>query len=336
MRCAGDPGPAAATADRTMESTLMRRPYVGWRARCPRPLRAGVLALARPLAGVVLLIGGAVAPLSGAQPSTGNAGSYDPAQAVRFGNSAAFRNLISPSMLEQQASGEYQQWVRSAQQRGQLLPDGDPQVKRVRAMLQRLIPYALKWNERAKQWHWEAYVVRSQHVMIRCLPGGKLLIDSALLTRLRPNDDELAMLMGHMVAHALREHARERLGRQQAMQLGAGAIPQLFGPADLGSAPLGVGTQLAHLRYDAADETEADVIGDEIASRAGFDPRAALAVWRRAAALPGASQTSFIATHPMTPQRATDLRKRLPDMLPLYAKALGTTPDALPRYRRHR
>ncbi|WP_237574381.1 MULTISPECIES: M48 family metallopeptidase [Burkholderiaceae] len=322
-----------------MESTLMRRPYVSWRpgrARCPRPPRAGVLALARRLAGVALLIGGAIAPPSGAQPRTGNAGSYDPAQAVRFGNAAAFRHLISPSMLEQQASGEYRQWVHSAQQRGQLLPDGDPQVKRVRAILQRLIPYALKWNERAKRWQWEAYVVRSPHMMIRCLPGGKLLINSALLTRLRPNDNELAMLMGHMVAHALREHARERLGRQQATQLGAGTIPQLFGLADLGSTPLDIGTHLAHLRYDAADETEADVIGDEIASRAGFDPRAALTVWSRAAALPGASKTSFIAAHPMTPQRAADLRKRLSDMLPLYAKALGTTTDALPRYRHNR
>jgi Zn-dependent protease with chaperone function len=265
-------------------------------------------------------------------PRAASSDAYDPTQAIRFGNAAAFRNLIPPSMLEQQGSEVYAQILRAAQQRDALLPDTDPQVRRVRTILQKLIPYSLKWNERAKQWHWEANVVRSPNAMVRCLPGGKILIGTGLVTRLRPNDDELAMLMAHMIAHALREHEREQIGREQATRLGAGSIPQLFGLAELGAPPLGIGTQLLEVRYSPADETEADVIGNEIAARAGYDPRAAVTIWNRAAALPGADRSSFISSNPMTPQRARDIRKRMPDMLPLYAKALGRTVDTLPRY----
>jgi predicted Zn-dependent protease len=293
------------------------------RARCARVALEAVLALTALLA--------TVPPAHAQPPRASTPNPYDPTQEIRVGNAAAFRNLIPPSMLEEQASEEYAQLIRAAQQRNALLPDSDPQVKRVRAILQKLIPYSLKWNERAKQWHWEANVVRSPNVMVRCLPGGKIVVDTGLFTRLRPNDDELAMLLGHMIAHALREHARERLSRQQATQLGVGTIPQLFGLADLGAAPLGIGSQLIDMRYDAADETEADVIGNEIASRAGFDPRGAVTVWSRAASLPGAAKSSFVATNPMSPQRAHDIRKRLSDMLPLYAKSIGKTVDTLPR-----
>ena len=314
--------------------SVRRRTWIGRPARQARALFAASLALTAWLVGASATYAQAShAAASGtASPGAAAPGAYDPTQEIRFGNAAPFRNLIPPSMLEQQASAEYAQLIRAAQQNNALLPDSDSRVKRVHAILQRLIPYALKWNERAKQWDWEANVIRSPDVMVRCLPGGKIVVDTGLFTRLRPNDDELAMLLGHMIAHALREHARERLGRQQATQLGTGTIPQLFGLADLGSAPLGIGSQLIDMRYDAADETEADVIGNEIASRAGFDPRAAVTVWNRAASLHGATKSGLIASNPMSPQRRRDIRKRLSDMLPLYAKAIGKTVDTLPRY----
>ncbi len=127
-------------------------------------------------------------------------------------------------------------------------------------------------------------VVRSTDIRMYCLPGGKIVVYGGLLDRVRLNDNELGMLIGHEIAHALREHARERLGQLQASQLdSSGTIPQLFGLADLGAAPLGIGSRLLEMKYENTDETEADVIGSDIASRAGFDPRAAVTLWDKLA-----------------------------------------------------
>ncbi|HEY3597779.1 MAG TPA: M48 family metallopeptidase, partial [Paraburkholderia sp.] len=258
---------------------------------------------------------------------------FQPNPLLRFGGLAVFRNLIPSSMLEGQAAEEFDQIAYGAEHANRLYPETDAHVKRVRAITDKLIPYALKWNDRAKNWKWDVAVVRSSDIRMYCLPGGKIVIYSGILDRVRLNDNELGMLLGHEIAHALREHARERLGEQQAAQLGSGPIPQLFGLADLGMAPLGIGSQLLEMKYERADETEADVIGSEIASRAGFDPRAAVTLWDKLDQVTrGDRDRGFIYVHPYTPARRADIVKRLPDMLPLYAKAIGKTVDTLPDY----
>jgi hypothetical protein len=258
---------------------------------------------------------------------------YGPSQAIRYGSAAVFRNLIPSSMLESQATAEFDEIARGADHASRLYPATDARVKRLRSMTDELIPFSLKWNERAKNWKWDIAVVRSPDIRMYCLPGGKIVVYSGLLDRARLNDNELGMLLGHEIAHALREHARERLGEQQAAQLGSGSIPQLFGLADLGAAPLGIGTQLLEMKYESTDETEADVIGSDIASRAGFDPRAAITLWDKLAAATRSNRDQgFIYVHPYPPARRADIMKRLPDMLPLYAKAIGKTVDALPDY----
>ena len=148
-------------------------------------------------------------------------------------------------------------------------------------------------------------MVRSPDIRMYCLPGGKIVVYSGLLDRVRLNDNELGMLIGHEIAHALREHARERLGELQASQLdSSGTIPQLFGLADLGAAPLGIGSRLLEMKYESTDETEADVIGSDIASRAGFDPRAAVTLWDKLAAATRSNRDQgFIYVHPYTPAR---------------------------------
>jgi hypothetical protein len=258
---------------------------------------------------------------------------YGPSSAIRYGSAAVFRNLIPSSMLESQATAEFDEIARGADHASRLYPATDARVKRLRAMTDELIPFSLKWNERAKNWKWDIAVIRSPDIRMYCLPGGKIVVYSGLLDRMRLNDNELGMLLGHEIAHALREHARERLGEQQAAQLGSGSIPQLFGLADLGAAPLGIGTQLLEMKYESTDETEADVIGSDIASRAGFDPRAAITLWDKLATATRSNRNQgFIYVHPYTPTRRADIMKRLPDMLPLYAKAIGKSVDALPDY----
>jgi hypothetical protein len=253
---------------------------------------------------------------------------------LRYGGYLVFRNLIPSPMLEAQAAEEFSQITYGAQYANRLYGDTDAHVTRVRSIVDKLIPYSLKWNERAKNWKWDVAVVRSPDIRMYCLPGGKIVVYSGLLDRMRLNDDELGMLIGHEIAHALREHARVRLGELQASQLdSSGTIPQLFGLADLGAAPLGIGSRLLEMKYEGTDETEADVIGSDIASRAGFDPRAAVTLWDKLAkATRNNRDQGFIYVHPYTPARRQDIIKRLPDMLPLYAKAIGKSVDALPDY----
>jgi hypothetical protein len=259
---------------------------------------------------------------------------YIPNNQLRFGGYMVFRNLIPSPMLEAQAAEEFGQIAYGAEHANRLYGDTDAHVTRVRSIVDRMIPYSLKWNERAKNWKWGVAVVRSPDIRMYCLPGGKIVVYGGLLDRVRLNDNELGMLIGHEIAHALREHARERLGQLQASQLDStGTIPQLFGLADLGAAPLGIGSRLLEMKYESTDETEADVIGSDIASRAGFDPRAAVTLWDNLAqATRGDRERGFIYVHPYTPARRQDIIKRLPDMLPLYAKAIGKSVDALPDY----
>ncbi|MBC8745173.1 M48 family metallopeptidase [Paraburkholderia podalyriae] len=253
---------------------------------------------------------------------------------LRYGGYMVFRNLIPSSMLEAQAAAEFNQIVYGASHANRLYGDTDARVTRVRSIINRMIPYSLKWNERAKGWKWEVAVVRSNDIRMYCLPGGKIVVYSGILDRARLNDNEVGMLIGHEIAHALREHARMRLGQLQASQLdSSGTIPQLFGLADLGMAPLGIGSRLLEMKYESTDETEADVIGSDIASRAGFDPRAAVTLWDKLAQVTrGNREQGFIYVHPYTPARREDIIKRLPDMLALYAKAIGRSVDELPDF----
>jgi hypothetical protein len=258
---------------------------------------------------------------------------FQPSQQLHYGGTVMFRSLIPSPMLEAQSAEEFDQIAKGAEHMNRLYPETDARVKRVRSIVDKLMPSSLKWNERAKNWKWDVVVLRSTDIRVYCLPGGKIVVYGGMLDKVRPNDNELGMLLGHEIAHALREHARERLGEQQAAQLGSGTIPQLFGLADLGEAPLGIGSQLLEMKYERADETEADVIGSDIASRAGFDPRAAITLWDKlAVATRNNHEQGFIYVHPYNPVRRADIMKRLPDMLPLYAKSIGKTVDALPDY----
>ena len=270
---------------------------------------------------------------SSSNAATGTPGGPNTGRVVRFGNIAAFRNLIPSPMLEAQAAAEYNEIVRGAAHSKLLYPDSDPHVQRVREFVDRLAPYALKWSDRVKSWKWEVAVIRSPDIRMYCLPGGKIVVYGGLLDRVKLNDNELGMLLGHEIAHAVREHVRELLGEQQAAQIEAGVVPQLFGLADLGMFPLGIGSRLVEMHYGRDDETEADVIGSDIAARAGYDPRAALTLWDKLAVATRADRDQgFIYVHPYTPARRADIAKRLADMMPLYAKAIGKPLASLPDY----
>ncbi|AXF22055.1 peptidase M48 [Burkholderia pyrrocinia] len=271
-----------------------------------------------------------------AQPTGGavQAKAYTPTpQQVRYGNAIAFRTLIPSPLLEQLTANEYAQIVQTAADSNRLLPANQPRVKRLRAIVAKLAPYSVKWNDRVKSWAWDVNAIRSRDIRLTCLPGGKILVYGGMLDRIRLNDDEFGVLLAHGIAHALREHARSNFSATSQTSLRAATLPPLFGVGDPLPQALNLGERLQALHYDPTDETEADVIGGDIASRAGFDPRAAVTLWDKLAVATRANKaTGFIYTHPYSTARRQDLLNRLPDLMPLYAKAIGKRVDMLPDY----
>ena len=148
-------------------------------------------------------------------------------------------SMVSAQEIEQQAAQEYGQIMQQAQKKG-LLNQNPQHLQRVRAAAQRLIPHVRVFRSDAATWKWEANVLTSKDVNAWCMPGGKIAVYTGLIDRLKLTDDELAAVMGHEIAHALREHARERIGRQMATQtgtaLGAMALEIFTGvPPDVGT-----------------------------------------------------------------------------------------------------
>ncbi|NTY40553.1 M48 family metallopeptidase [Burkholderia diffusa] len=271
-----------------------------------------------------------------AQPTgaAASAKAYTPTpQQVRYGNEIAFRTLLPSPLLEQLTGNEYAQIVQAAADSNRLLPANQPRVKRLRAIVAKLAPYSVKWNDRVKNWTWDVNAIRSRDIRLTCLPGGKVLVYGGLLDRIRLNDDEFGVLLAHGIAHALREHARSNFSATSQTSLRAATLPPLFGVGDPLPQALNLGERLQALHYDPTDETEADVIGGDIAARAGFDPRAAITLWDKLAVATRANKaTGFIYTHPYSTARRQDLLNRLPDLMPLYAKATGKRVDTLPDY----
>ena len=209
---------------------------------------------------------------------------------VDVGKSSVMAKLVPAGTLEKSAAQQYRQMLAEAQAQGALAPPNHPQLQRLRAIAQRLVPHAPQWNERAPDWKWEVNLIGSKQINAFVMPGGKIVFYTGIIDQLKLTDDEIAMIMGHEMAHALREHARERLAKSQATGLGLSLGGQLLGLGDMGNMAANLGTQLLTLQYGRSDESEADLVGLEIAARAGYgyillltgERAAALAQWTEA------------------------------------------------------
>jgi Zn-dependent protease with chaperone function len=237
------------------------------------------------------------------------------------GKTSVFVNAIPPEQVEQAAAQQFRQMAREAQQKNQLAPPDHPQVVRLRAIAQRIIPFAPAWNPRAREWKWDVQLFGSAQVNAFCMPGGKIAFYWGILSKLQLSDDEVAMIMGHEVAHALREHARERMGKQAATRLGANLVSSLFGLGQLGDLAVGMGAQLLTLKFSRDDETEADLVGLELAARAGYNPEAGVTLWQKMLQANKGAPPEFMSTHPAGDSRIQDIQKVLPRVQPLYARA---------------
>ena len=204
-----------------------------------------------------------------------------------------------------------------------MAPDSNPQLQRLRTIGQRLLPFTAPWNPRARHWRWQVELIASPQVNAFCMPGGKIAFYTGILDKLKLTDDEVAMVMGHEMAHALREHARERIAKTQATNIGLRLGAHLLGLGDLGSLAAGLGGQLLTLQFSRSDESDADLVGLEIAARAGYAPTAAVSLWRKMGQATGGKTAglAFLSTHPSGPQRIRELEQNVPKVQGLYATA---------------
>ena len=251
-----------------------------------------------------------------------SASAVEPALAqVDVGSASTMRKLVPAETLEGSAQQQYTQVLSEARAKGALAPDNHPQVVRLRAMARHLIPYAYQWNTRARGWRWEVNVIASKEINAWCMPGGKIAFYTGILDKLNLTDDEAAMVMGHEMAHALREHARERLAKSQATNMGLRLGAQLLGLGQMGDMAASLGAQLLSLKYSRDDESEADLVGLEIAARGAYRPSASVDLWNKMSAANGGKNLSFLSTHPSGPERIRQLQANVPKVQGLYEQA---------------
>ncbi|MDE2414306.1 MAG: M48 family metallopeptidase [Comamonadaceae bacterium] len=240
---------------------------------------------------------------------------------VDVGGASGMRRLVPAEQLESSAVQQYSELLAQARAQRALVPDDYPQLVKLRAIARRLIPFAAQWNGRAAQWRWEVNLIGSKEINAFCMPGGKIAFYTGILDKLKLTDDEIAMVMGHEMAHALREHARSRLAKSQATSLGLSLGAQLLGLGEIGNAAANLGTQLLTLKYSRGDESEADLVGLELAARAGYDPNAAVTLWRKMGEATGNGGIGFLSTHPTGPDRIRELEQNVPKVQGLYQQA---------------
>ena len=242
-------------------------------------------------------------------------------EGVDVGKNSGFTKLVPAEQVEKAAAQQFVQMQSQARQQRALAPDDHPQLVRLRYIAKRIIPYTTAWNKRAAQWKWEVILLGGAQINAFCMPGGKIAFFWGILSKLQLSDDEVAMIMGHEMAHALREHARERMGKsfatRGALEIGAA----LFGLGDLGRMAAGMGEQLLSLTFSRSDESEADLVGMELAARAGYNPAAGVTLWQKMGSANKGAPPEFLSTHPAGPTRIKDIEANLPKVQPLYARA---------------
>ena len=259
---------------------------------------------------------------TGAQPTASEEGG------VTVRRPSLMRNLVSAARIEKAAVEQYGQLRSQAGSRNSLLPPDDATTKRVQRIADALLPHTRKWNARAKEWQWEVIVIKAPTINALCMPGGKIAVFTGILDGLKLTDDELAVVLGHEMAHALREHARARAAKVTLTNVSTLAIGLVIG-GNLGELAR-QGGGLLTLKFNRDDEREADLIGLELAARAGYDPQAGVTLWEKMGKAGRTGPPAWLSTHPSGEDRIRRTRDALKQVLPLYEKAKASAPPGQP------
>lgn len=234
--------------------------------------------------------------------------------------------VVSASEVDRLSAVSYNEQNQKAKEKNILLTSG-PEYDRLKAISNRLISQTGVFRDDTRQWNWQLVLINAPILNATCAPGGKITFYTGLIEQLNLTDDEIAAIMGHEIAHALREHGRERLSQaiaQSAVTNIAMAAAGAYGSAI--SAANQAAQYILVLPNSRQNESEADAIGLELAARAGFKPQAAISVWQKMnKATQGKGPPEFLSTHPSGETRIEQLSELMPAVEPLYLSAPRAT-----------
>ena len=235
--------------------------------------------------------------------------------------------VLPASQITSMASASYLQTLKDSEQK-KTLNTNPAQLERIRAISNKLIAQVGIFRPDASKWKWEVNVDNNEQVNAYCMPGGKIMVFTGLIDKLHTTDDELGAVIGHEIAHALREHGRERMSSALIQQIGLAGVAAYLSTsknttsANAGMQAAAVGSTLFFaLPNSREQEREADKIGLELAARAGYNPDAAITLWQKMSAQGGAKPPEFLSTHPTNENRIAELRALVPQVRPLYLAA---------------
>lgn len=229
--------------------------------------------------------------------------------------------MVSAQEIEQASAQEYGKMMAEARSKNVLNRDAAT-VQRVRRIVSRLAAQTGAFRPDAPRWQWEVNVISSDDLNAWCMAGGKMAIYTGLINGLKLSDDEIAAVMGHEIAHALREHAREQVSKSMVTGLGVSVAGALLGVGQAGQDLMGTVAKVTfELPNSREHETEADRIGVELAARAGYDPRAAVSLWNKMAGKSSGAPPQWLSTHPSHANRQADLAQYAERVMPLYRGA---------------
>jgi len=229
--------------------------------------------------------------------------------------------LVSSEEVNALSGKAYQEMLAEARQKNVLNRDA-AMLARLRGISNRLVPHVGTFRADARSWQWEVNIIQSNELNAFVMPGGKVMFYSGIISRLQLTDAEIAAIMGHEIAHALREHARERMSRDVAQQTGLGLLASVVGLTEGQTQVAGMAAQLGlQLPHSRAQEEEADVLGLELMARAGYNPQAALTLWQKMRQASQGEPPKFLSTHPSTGDRIGQIQQLLPRVMPIYQQS---------------
>ncbi|QDC43772.1 M48 family metallopeptidase [Methylophilus medardicus] len=228
--------------------------------------------------------------------------------------------LLPSATVDKMSAQSYTQTLQAAEKKNTLNAD-KPLLNRVSTISHRLIAQVAVFRPDAAKWKWEVNVEKNDQLNAYCMPGGKIMMFSGLAEKLNATDDELAAVIGHEIAHALREHGRERMSQAYIQQFGLQALAAFVGgtAGSMAAQGAGMGSQLLFsLPNGREQEREADRMGLELAARAGYNPEAAVSLWKKMMATNKEAPPEFLSTHPSSENRIKDLQALTPKVMPFY------------------
>ena len=229
--------------------------------------------------------------------------------------------LVSDSELLAASLTQYDDYMKTATKSTDKVKSA--MVERVGKRIATATENYLKQNGMEREianFRWEFNLMRDEAVNAFCMPGGKIVVYEGLLP-LVSSEDELAVVIGHEVAHAVAKHSNERMSQEILSQIGVSFVDMALSSRteamrQVSSSVFGLGAQLAvTLPYSRKHEYEADKIGLIFMTLAGYEPGSALTFWQKMASLSGNSGGSdFFSTHPSDSKRIAEIQKLLPEM----------------------